>query len=239
MNRQTKRGRHPRLAVLFSVVAATLAVAIATGCGDDDDSAAPVSHAEAAEQSKIASPQVHTEAGHQFQDQMRKLWEDHITWTRLAIVSFVDDLPDLDATVARLLRNQDDIGDAIKPYYGDAAGDRLTTLLKGHINGAVDLLSAAKAEDQKALRNASAAWYRNGNQIADFLSEANADNWPRKPLRSMMKVHLDQTLEEATHRVKGNHKAEVRSYDEIHHHILEMSDALSDGIQAQFPERFE
>ena len=72
-----------------------------------------------------------------FQDAMRKLWEDHVTWTRLAIVSFAHDLPDLPATQERLLRNQEDIGNAIKPYYGDAAGNQLTALLKEHIVGAV------------------------------------------------------------------------------------------------------
>ena len=231
--------RRPRLAVLFAVAGATLALAVAAGCGEDEKSVAAATHAQDAEHSAIASPQVHTDAGHAFQDDMRKLWEDHITWTRLAIVSFVDDLPDLDVTVKRLLRNQTDIGNAIKPYYGERAGDRLTELLEGHINGAVELLTAAKAQDGKALEEASAAWYRNGNQIADFLSQANPDNWPRKTMRSMMKAHLDQTLEEATHRLKGQHAAEVRSYDEIHRHILEMSDALSDGIQAQFPKRFK
>src|SRR3954454_19140654 len=44
-------------------------------------------------------------------DGMRKLWEDHITWTRLAIVSFAADAPDLKASEARLLANQKDIGD--------------------------------------------------------------------------------------------------------------------------------
>jgi len=141
--------------------------------------------------------------------------------------------------VARLLQNQQDIGDAIKPYYGEKAGERLTALLNGHINGAVELLTAARAGDEAAIEKSSAAWYRNGNQIADFLSAANPDNWPKADLRSMMEGHLDQTLEEATHRLKGNHKAEIRSYDEIHRHILVMADALSDGIQAQFPERFE
>src|SRR5215213_7355728 len=83
-----------------------------------------------------------------FQDQMRKLWEDHITWTRLYIVSFAADLPDQDLTAQRLLRNQTDLGDAIKPFYGEEAGNQLTTLLKEHIQGAVDLLAAAKAGDQ-------------------------------------------------------------------------------------------
>src|SRR5215210_3544416 len=85
-------------------------------------------------------------------DGMRKLWEDHITWTRLAIISFAHDLPDLPATQARLLRNQEHIGNAIKPYYGKAAGNQLTALLKEHIVGAVALLSAAKAGDQTLIK---------------------------------------------------------------------------------------
>jgi hypothetical protein len=241
MNSKTEpHHRRPRLASLVAVGAGSLALAVAAGCGDDDGaSVAAVEHTAASEHAQAASPQIHTKAGHAFQDEMRKLWEDHVTWTRLAIVSFVDDLPDLNPTVARLLQNQKDIGDAIKPYYGDRAGDRLTELLEDHIDGAVELLTAAKAGDQPAVGKASAAWYRNGNQIADFLSAANPDNWDKAELRSMMSGHLDQTLEEATHRLKGNHRAEIRSYDEIHRHILLMSDALSDGIQAQFPERFE
>jgi hypothetical protein len=241
MSPNVSRGRRrTRMAVLVGAVGAALAIAVAAGSGDDHDPAAAVDEATAAVHDHAsASPRIHTEAAHAFQDEMRKLWEDHITWTRLAIVSFVDDLSDLDVTVARLLQNQSDIGEAIKPYYGEEAGEQLTELLEGHINGAVELLGAAKAVDQRQVKQASAAWYRNGNQIADFLSEANPDNWPRKEMRSMMRTHLDQTLAEATQRLEGDHEAEVRTYDEIHGHILEMADALSNGIVAQFPERFE
>jgi hypothetical protein len=173
-----------------------------------------------------------------FHDGMRKLWEDHVTWTRLAIVSFAGGLPDLQATEARLLQNQADIGNAIKPYYGRAAGNRLTALLREHITGAVALLQAAKAGDQAQIAAASAAWYANGNQVADFLSSANPRNWPRATMRSMMKTHLDQTLKEAQDRLNGNFAADVRDYDAIHEHILEMADALSAGIMRQFPKRF-
>jgi hypothetical protein len=161
-----------------------------------------------------------------------------VTWTRLAIVSFAAGLPDLQATEARLLANQVDIGNAIKPYYGRAAGNRLTVLLKEHILGAVALLQAAKAGVQAQIGKSSTAWYANGNQIADFLGAANPRNWPRSEMRTMMKAHLDQTLKEAQDRLQGRYAADVRDYDEVHHHILAMADALSSGIMRQFPKRF-
>jgi hypothetical protein len=171
-------------------------------------------------------------------DAMRKLWEDHVTWTRLAIVSFAHGLPDLSATQDRLLRNQVDIGNAIKPYYGRAAGNQLTALLKEHIVGAVALLQAAKSGDQNLIEQRSAEWYINGNEVADFLHEANPRYWPQKALRRMMKRHLDQTLREAVDRLEGNYGADIRDYDEIHDHILMMADTLSNGIIKQFPRRF-
>ena len=173
-----------------------------------------------------------------FHDAMRKLWEDHITWTRLTIISFAHDLPDLPAAQARLLRNQTDIGNAIKPYYGRAAGNRLTALLKEHIAGAVALLQAAKAGDQDLIEQRTAEWYANGNRIADFLHEANPRNWSRKAIRRMMRRHLDQTISEAVNRLQGNYTADIRDYDRIHRHILAMADTLSSGIIKQFPRRF-
>jgi hypothetical protein len=171
-------------------------------------------------------------------DGMRELWEQHVAWTRLAIVSFAANNPDLPATEARLLRNQADIGNAIKPYYGRAAGDQLTRLLREHIMGAVAVLQAAKAGDAAALASAKDAWYANGREIADFLNTANPHNWPRATLRSMMRTHLDQTLREGVAQLTGDFGASVRTYDEIEHHILDMADTLSSGIVAQFPRRF-
>jgi hypothetical protein len=171
-------------------------------------------------------------------DHMRRLWEDHITWTRLFIVSASADLPDTPATTRRLLRNQEDIGDAIKPFYGRAAGERLTSLLREHITGAAGLLAAAKAGDQSAVERLSSAWYRNARQIADFLSTANPEHWPRREMRSMMRDHLDLTLKEAVAHLERRHRADIRTYDRVHRQILAMADMLSDGIAAQFPKRF-
>ena len=233
----TRGGRRPRVVALLGTAAAALTIGLAAGCSDDGDAAVAAAHADTAAHAS-ASPQLHSESAHAFQDAMRKLWEDHVTWTRLAIISIVDELPDQEATVARLLSNQDDIGNAIAPYYGREAGDRLTALLREHITGAAELLAAAKSGDSGAVERSSAAWYRNGDDVADFLAAANLDAWPKDVLRGMMRTHLDDTLAEATHRMKGEHEAEVRVYDKIHDHILVMADALSDGIAAQFPNRF-
>jgi hypothetical protein len=240
MNRRTATGVRARVTGILTAIAMAAAIAIA-GFGDADDNLATAGTTETGEHSHsaLAASAIHTREGHAFQDEMRKLWEDHVTWTRLAIVSFVDDLDDLEPTVDRLLRNQSDIGDAIRPFYGQRAANRLTALLEGHINGAVELLTVAKAGDEAAVERESAKWYRNGNQVANFLSAANRENWPRKEMRSMMTKHLDDTLLEATQRLEGNHGAEVRTYDRIHDHILEMADVLSGGIIAQFPGKFE
>lgn len=176
-----------------------------------------------------------------FHDAMRKLWEDHITWTRLFIVSAATEsgnLPDLGPTVDRLLANQTDIGNAIKPFYGDAAGDRLTALLRDHILTAADIVAAAKAGDSSAVADASARWYANADDIATFLSTANPRQWPLADMKAMMKDHLDLTLKEAVARLEGRYADDITAYDEVHAEILQMADMLSDGIVAQFPSRF-
>jgi len=173
-----------------------------------------------------------------FRSSMDRLWEDHIVWTRMVIVDFAAGLPDLQTAEARLLRNQADIGNAVKPLYGRAAGNRLTGLLRQHILEAVPVLQAAKAGDQAKLTQALDAWHKNAHQIAVFLSKANPRNWPLKMTDAMMSRHLALTTREAAARIEGNWSADVRAYDQVHTEILAMSHMLSGGIIRQFPDRF-
>lgn len=199
--------------------------------------ASPAVHAAASPHSTVA-PSAPVDRG-AFQDAMRKLWEDHVTWTRLYIVSAVAGLPDAQPTAERLLRNQSDLGDAIKPYYGDAAGERLTGLLRPHILIAAELVKAAKAGDTAAVQTQSARWNANADEIADFLSGANPRNWPAATLRSEMRHHLDLTLQEAQARLRQDWAADIAAYDAVHEHILGMADVLASGIVKQFPKRFK
>ncbi|MGQ0570445.1 MAG: glycosyltransferase [Armatimonadota bacterium] len=173
-----------------------------------------------------------------FRSAMRKLWEDHITWTRLYIVSVAADLSDKDATAQRLLQNQTDIGNAIKPFYGNAAGDKLTALLRTHILTAADLLAAAKGGDTAKMGDASKRWYANADEIAAFLSGANPKRWALAEMKAMMRRHLDLTLEEASARLKGDWAADIAAYNKVHDQILRMADMLSQGMIRQFPAKF-
>jgi hypothetical protein len=174
-----------------------------------------------------------------FHDAMRKLWEDHITWTRLFIVSAVAGLPDASPTAQRLLQNQSDIGNAIKPFYGDTAGEQLTALLRDHILIAADLVTAAKAGDTAAFDAAKGRWYSNADEIAAFLNGANPKNWLLDEMKAMMREHLDLTLAEAVARLSGDWAADIAAYDKIHQQALEMADMLSTGIISQFPKEFK
>ncbi len=179
-----------------------------------------------------------SEAAVAFRNDMRKLWEDHITWTRLFIISAAADLPDKGPTTDRLLQNQVDIGNAIKPLYGDAAGEKLTSLLQTHIVTAADLLAAAKAGDTAKVDAAKASWYANADEIAAFLSGANPSEWPLDEMKAMMRSHLDLTLEEAVARLQGDFTGDIAAYGKVHQEILEMADMLSLGIIHQFPQEF-
>lgn len=190
-----------------------------------------------------AGPEAHTQSNKisklDFHSAMRKLWEDHVTWTRMYIVSFAADLPDQELVAQRLLQNQVDIGTAIKPYYGDEAGEQLTALLTDHIVIATQVLAAAKAGDTAAFEEANARWYANGNDIAAFLNGANPKNWALADMQAGMKMHLDMTLQEASHRLQGDYAADIQDYDAVHDHILGLADVLSSGIMKQFPSRFK
>jgi len=186
----------------------------------------------------VAHSSVLTAKSVAFHEDMRKLWEDHITWTRLAIISLEGGTPDTTATVARLLRNQADLGNAVKPFYGAAAGNKLTGLLRQHILIAADLIAAAKEGDNAKVAQVQARWTANADQIAVLLHSANPHYWPVAALKAEMHMHLKLTTEEAVAHLQGKWTADVAAYDQVHRHILHMSDLLADGIVAQFPTRF-
>jgi hypothetical protein len=168
---------------------------------------------------------------------MRKLWTDHVVYTRGYIVAAISNDPGASAVAARLMKNQEDLGNAIVPYYGSAAGAKLTSLLKDHISIAVDLVTAAKASDKMKLADADRRWHANAMDLATFLSGANP-NWPRQAVLDMLNEHLRLTTAEATLRLGKRWADDVANFDKIFDQSMHMADTLADGIVKQFPAKF-
>jgi hypothetical protein len=232
MNRRTYRPVPLTSTMLIALFSALVALAVAGGHeaaahGNGDQHATTADNRARISSSEFALRQ-----------EMRRLWEDHITWTRLAIISLTTDSADTEATVGRLLKNQTDIGDAVKPFYGEAAGNELTRQLRLHILIAADVVAAARAGDQAELADAQARWLSNADDIAAVLNSVNPKHWELAAMKAEMHKHLDLTTQEAVARLQGNWTADVAAYDQIHEHILHMSDLLSSGLVKQFPKRF-
>jgi len=169
--------------------------------------------------------------------EMRTLWEEHTTWTRNYIISELAGLSDLDKVTERLLRNQDDIGNLIKPYYGEDAGKKLATMLREHIKIATEVVKAAKLNRKDDINMAQKKWNLNAEEIAIFLSKTNP-NWSKDTLTDMMETHMELTTEEITSRIEKDWSDDINAYNKIHTHILKFADVLTDGIVKQFPSRF-
>jgi hypothetical protein len=61
---------------------------------------------------------------------MRTLWTEHVVWTRMFIMSVADNTTDKAVVTQRLLKNYDDLADAMKPYYGNDTGNKFGGLIE-------------------------------------------------------------------------------------------------------------
>ncbi|WP_334074557.1 MULTISPECIES: glycosyltransferase [Paenibacillus] len=173
----------------------------------------------------------------QLKGEMQKAWIDHTIWTRSYIVSAISNRPDQKDVLNRLLRNQQDIGNVIKPYYGEAAGNKLADLLREHILIAGKIVEAAKAGNQADVAKLETDWHRNADDIAEFLSAANP-NWPFKTMQDMLYTHLQLITEIVLNCIKGDWKADIAATDKNEIHMIHFADILTEGIVKQFPEKF-
>ncbi|GAA0070883.1 hypothetical protein UT300003_24070 [Clostridium sardiniense] len=168
----------------------------------------------------------------------RKLWIDHVLWTKSFIVSDLASLEDKEPVLERLLINQDNIGNSIKPYYGKEAGDKLAALLRDHIKFAGQVVDAAKSGKKRDLEKYNKLWYENAEEIANFLSSVNP-KYSNKVLKDMLYRHLQLVIEQAVNRLNKDWKKDIEAFDEGEDHMIKFADIIAEGIIRQFPQKFK
>jgi hypothetical protein len=181
----------------------------------------------------VAKAHVQKTCAISYHDSWRRLWEDHITWTRMVIIGIFNSLPGTDAYIRRLLQNYEDMEDALEPYYGDEA-EVFGDLLKDHLTIAADILVAAKAGDEEGLGRLLETWRANADALATQMNAMNPQNWPLEETKAMWQLHLDVTLAEATSHLSGDFSGELTAWEEVHDGGLMMADLISYGVIQQF-----
>lgn len=167
---------------------------------------------------------------------MRKLWADHVIWTRSYIVAAIAGSPDTAETASRLLRNQAEISAAFVPFYGEEAGAKLGQLLKEHVLIAADVVAALKKDDDAKFQKADKRWHENAVEIASLLNGANP-NWSKEAYVAMFNDHLALTTKEASARILKKWSDDISAFDELYARTMLMADDLADGVIKQFPEK--
>jgi hypothetical protein len=174
-----------------------------------------------------------------FHDTWRKLWEDHIIWTRMVIIGILNNVPCTDQAKERLLANCDDMENTLIPYYGVDAANELGNLIEEHLLIAVDILEAAKAGNTTAFNNAVNAWYANADEIAAQMDTMNHKHWPLSEAQAMWKSHLDATLAEVNARLTYDCAGDITAFDQVEEQALTMADFFSEGIIRKFEGEFK
>lgn len=168
----------------------------------------------------------------------RKLWEEQGIWSRNLILCIADDLPGIDPTEKRLLFNQTEIGNSIKPYFGEEAGNKFTELLVVHTFISEQVMRACNANNSDIPDEVAKRWVANTTEIAIYLNKINS-KWALDDLNKIFAHHLKLTNEFIVLRYRKDYDAEIIAYDKLHTDNLKLADYISDGIIKQFPDKFK
>lgn len=167
-------------------------------------------------------------------NRIRQLWVQHVYWTSFFIISTAAGLADLEPVTKRLLQNPKDFAVLLSPIFGMRAAAGLEELFTRHLLIAADLLNAAKSGEVDKANAARDKWYKNADEIADFLSSIN-NCWNRTKWKSMLYSHLEMTEKEAMLRLQGNYTADINVFDNIENEALKMADYMFCGIIKKCP----
>jgi hypothetical protein len=151
----------------------------------------------------------------------------------MTIISIAMDLPDLEPTTNRLLRNAPDFARLFSRFYGPRIASEFNRLLTDHLVIAAELVKAAKAGNNKAAADAEKRWYANADEIVSFLHNINSF-WHLESMRAMWYEHLSLTKEEAVARLTKDYATDIEIFNRIERQALVMADDLSRGISCQF-----
>lgn len=169
---------------------------------------------------------------------LRGLWEDHIFWVRnVVLMTKLGDKAAAKIAEEQAVQNAKDISNAIVPYYGKEAGEKLFGLLAGHYGAIKEYMNADFSGKKAAKEAAMNKMLRNADEIATFLSSANP-NWPKEAVLGALKTHGGFHMTQIEQINAKNFAGEAKTWASMKAQINQVADILADGIVKQFSQKF-
>ena len=166
-------------------------------------------------------------------NELRKLWMEHVMWTKLFVVSAIAELPDLEVTTKRLLRNPSDFANILEIFYGKEKAETFRGLLEEHLKIAASIVENAKQGKEKAVEQYSKLWYSNADQIAAFLASVNPC-WSEEEWKNLLYDHLRMNTDMVVTRLTGEYIKDSIISDMLIEQALAMADVMTAGIIKRF-----
>ena len=169
---------------------------------------------------------------------LRGLWQGHVQAVRKVVVAAIAHNAAEEKTAeGEVVANAHQIANAISPYYGQGASDKLFTLLAGHYGAVKAYLEASVAGDKAAQSKATDQITSNASDIATFLSSANP-NWSKDALLELFQIHGSHHISQIQELIAHDSRAEAKTWAQMTAHMNTIADALADGIAKQCPAKF-
>jgi hypothetical protein len=173
----------------------------------------------------------------ELREALRDLWTGHIFWVRnVVLATKLGDAEGAKVAEENVVKNARSIADAIVPFYGQAAADKLFGLLAGHYGAIKEYMTASYAGSKEGKDAAVDKIRKNAVEIATFLSSANP-NWPKETLVSLLFAHGGHHIAQIDAFATKDYVSESQTWEMMKNHMYVIADALGKGIVKQFPKK--
>ena len=208
--------------ILRSMAVLTLAFAGLVGCDYESRAVGDANPARVAEMKQA----------------FRDLWLGHIFWVRHVVSNIATNDPDeRDAAEKEVVANTKQIANTIAPFYGEAASEKLNSLLDVNIDAVREYSEATVARSKQRQDAALARLASNADDIADFLSHVNP-YLQKDNVRSLIAAH-------GAHHVLQINQYKAKDYAHLgatwpmmRQHVYVIADTLTTALAKQFPSKF-
>ena len=164
---------------------------------------------------------------------LRRVWAQHVWWSRLYILSIVYDLPYQDLIFNRTLRNSSDFFRFLERFYTPKQLKPIETLFEEYNKTKSTYLYNKVAGNSYAASIYRKRWYEIADQLADLMYQLNPFLPPSRS-KPLIYSLIEGTDSQVENMLIGQTEKEIMFFDMIELEAYEFADFIATGMMSHF-----